>query len=427
MAESLESGQGEVVTASTVVAAAPATPNVAVGLMSKSLRLLAVSAIAIGLIIRSVPLLSKPEAPLNTCDGRAYYEMALSLAQGHGFVINDPFLLSVCEGHVALGPSHHLAPGLPIIEALFVGLFGDGRLALVVPLILLSWLAVAFALWTTNDLFGTDAALLVGAAVSLDWTGSFYGTFLGYSENLVLIVIAVTLWAILRALRNDRFVLWAGLAAGIGYLSKASIGWFFIIAGIGGFVYRLMFRGWGVLRNGWYWGAVAIFAMPVAVWSYRNFSLFWDGTPGGLIDAWQTSGLISQLVANAFAHLDQLAVGLAGKLPVMAGLLLLPYVPFVDVLWRQLKRWREEEVFGLWLAIGLIFVLGWFFAAVFWVTDQTSLWWADNVRYVMPAEIAILWLIVRDDAKPSLWRWSICFAVLLAMSMLPPPYYLTQY
>ena len=175
------------------------TPAVA-GVMSKALRLVAIGAIAVGLIIRSVPLLSKPEAPLNTCDGRAYYEMAVSLAQGNGLVINDPFLLQACEGHLTLGPSHHFAPGLPIIEALFVGLLGDGRMALVVPLILLSWLAVAFALWTTNDLYGTDAALLVGAAVSLDWTGSFYGTFLGYSENLVLIVITVTLWAILRAI-----------------------------------------------------------------------------------------------------------------------------------------------------------------------------------------------------------------------------------
>ena len=277
----------------------PAQAPAVAGVMSKALRLVAIGAIAVGLIIRSVPLLSKPEAPLNTCDGRAYYEMAVSLAQGNGLVINDPFLLQACEGHLTLGPSHHFAPGLPIIEALFVGVFGDGRIALVVPLILLSWLAVAFALWTTNDLYGTDAALLVGAAVSLDWTGSFYGTFLGYSENLVLIVITVTLWAILRAIRSDRFVLFAGLAAGIGYLSKASIGWFFIIAGIGGFVYRLMFRGWGVLRNGWYWAAIGIFALPVALWSYRNFSLFWDGTPGGLIDAWQTSGIISGLVATA--------------------------------------------------------------------------------------------------------------------------------
>lgn len=412
--------------ASLAAEAEVVTERTTAGLMSKSLRVVAITALAVGLIIRSVPLLKQPDAPLTTCDGRAYYEMAVSLAQGGGLVITDPFLQKVCEGHLTLGPSHHFAPGLPIIEALFVSVFGDGRMALVVPLILLSWLAVAFAMWTTNDLYGTDAALLVGAAVSLDWTGSFFGTFLGYSENLVLIVITVTLWAILRAIRSDRFVLFAGLAAGIGYLSKASIGWFFIIAGIGGFFYRLIFRGWGVLRNGWYWGAIAIFALPVALWSYRNLSLFWDGTPAGLIDAWQTSGIISGLVATAFAHPDQLLVGLAGKLPVMAGLLLVPFVPFVDILWRQLKKWRQEEVFGLWLAIGLIFVLGWFFGAVFWVTDQTSLWWADNVRYVMPAEIALLWLVVRDDAKPSTLRWTICLVILFAMSMYPPIYYLPE-
>ena len=187
-----------------------------------------------------------------------------------------------------------------------------------------------------------------------------------------------------------------------------------------------MFRGWGVLRNGWYWAAIGIFALPVALWSYRNFSLFWDGTPGGLIDAWQTSGIISGLVATAFAHPDQLLVGLAGKLPAMAGLLLVPYLPFVGIFWRQLKNWRSEEVFGLWLAIGLIFVLGWFFGAVFWVTDQTNLFWADNVRYVMPAEIALLWLIVRDEPKQSLWRWSFCFLVLFLMCMLPPSYYLPE-
>jgi hypothetical protein len=412
--------------ASIAQADLPAQAPAAAGVMSKALRLVSTGAIAVGLIIRSVPLLWRPTAPLSTCDGRAYHELAVSLAQGHGFVINDPFLLTVCEGHLTLGPSHHFAPGLPIIEALFVSLFGNGTVALVVPLILLSWLAVAFALWTTDDLYGTDAALLVGAAISLDWTGSFYGTFLGYSENLVLIVITVTLWAILRAIRSDRFVLFAGLAAGIGYLSKASIGWFFIIAGIGGFVYRLMFRGWGVLRNGWYWAAIGIFALPVLLWSYRNLSLFWDGTPGGLIDAWQTSGIISGLVATALAHPDQLLVGLAGKLPAMAGLLLVPFLPFVGVFWRQLKNWRNEEVFGLWLAIGLIFVLGWFFGAVFWVTDQTNLLWADNVRYVMPAEIALLWLIVRDEPKQSLWRWSFCFLVLFLMCILPPSYYLPE-
>src|SRR6187200_3470225 len=140
MAEALELGDREAVTDGTADQASA---------MSKSLRLLAFGALVVGLLIRTVPLLLRPDVPLDTCDGRAYYEMAVSLAHGHGFVLDDPYLVSVCEGHLTLGPSHHFAPGLPIIEALFVSVFGEGLLALVVPLILLSWLAVAFALWTT--------------------------------------------------------------------------------------------------------------------------------------------------------------------------------------------------------------------------------------------------------------------------------------
>ena len=40
----------------------------------------------------------------------------------------------------------------------------------------------------------------------------------------------------------------------------------------------------------------------------------------------------------------------------------------------------------------------------------------DNVRYVMPAEIALLWLIVRDEPKQSALALVICFLVLFLMS-----------
>jgi hypothetical protein len=70
--------------ASLAAEAKVVTEPTTAGLMSKSLRLAAITALAVGLIIRSVPLLKQPDAPLTTCDGRAYYEMAVSLAQGGG-------------------------------------------------------------------------------------------------------------------------------------------------------------------------------------------------------------------------------------------------------------------------------------------------------------------------------------------------------
>ena len=177
-----------------------------------------------------------------------------------------------------MGPSHHFAPALAIIEGTFIGFLGETANAIVLPLLLISLGAVLVAWWTTRNLFGGDAGLLVGAAVSLEWTGVFFGTWHGYSENLVMITFTLTMWAILRALRNDRFLPLAGLFAGFGYLSKASMGWFFLLAGVGGLMWRMLYRGHAVLLNRWYLAAIAIFAVPVLVWSSRNLSLFWDGT-----------------------------------------------------------------------------------------------------------------------------------------------------
>jgi len=388
---------------------------------TRPLRLIAFAAIASGLLIRILPLVVMPGGPLGTCDGRAYWDLALALADGRGFTIVDPQLLAACQGLLgAVGPSHHFAPGLPVIESTFVWLLGDNVVALVLPLTLLSAAAVGVLWLTTGDLFGRQAAVLAAGAVSLEWTGAVFGTWLGYTENLVLIALTLTLWAIVRSLRDDRYVVLAGLFAGLGYLSKASIGWLFLIAGLGGLAYRVVFRGRAVFRNRWYWTGVAVFALPVLIWAYRNVSLFWDGTLLGLADAWQTSSFLAGVIATALNDPVQLAVGMAGVLPVLFGFVALPFVPLARPLLAGLRRWREEEAFGLMLAVGLIFSLGWFFAAAFWATDHDSLTWADPVRYVMPAQVPLLWLTLRRDHRASTRAWAASYVLLLAMSLLIP-------
>lgn len=389
--------------------------------MSRRLRWIAVVAIIGGLIVRTFPLLRSPEMALQTCDGRAYLVLGLAWAEGRGLYLSDPSTIQACGGNTdLLGPSHHWAPALPIIEGLLIRLIGNTTVVLVLTMLTLSFLAVLVAWWTTRDLFGRDAALLVAAAVSLEWTGVIFGTWFGYSENLVVITLTLTLWAILRALRDDRFLLLAGLFAGLGYLSKASIGWFFLIAGFGGFVWRLAFRGWSVLRNRWYLAAIAVFAIPVVGWGYRNISLFWDGTAAGLLHAWQTSAPTAEYVGLALGQPGQLLIGLAGKLPVLVVGLTLPYLPLLRGFCRPLARWKEEEVSGLWLAVGLIFALGWFFTAAFWVVEQTNLLWADPIRYVAPAQIPLLWLLVRDGGPFSTRSWTISFLILAILCVYMP-------
>jgi 4-amino-4-deoxy-L-arabinose transferase-like glycosyltransferase len=385
--------------------------------MTRALRWIAISALAIGLVVRTVPLVLNPAAPLTTCDGRAYHTLALNLAAGRGLNFDDPVTVAQCGDHLKLGPSHHYAPGLAFVEAPFIVLLGDTALALVLPLLLLSWGAVAVVWLTTRDLFGRDAALLASAAVSLEWTGALFGAWNGYAENLVIITFTLTMWAILRALTNDRFLVLAGLFAGAGYLSKASLGWFFLIAGLGGFVWRLLYRGVGVLKNRWYWAAVGVFGVIFGLWALRNLNLFWDGTPTGLLDAWQTSDVQAKYVAAAFGQKSQLAIGLAGKLPILAIGLVLPFLPLLRGFRQSLQEWKREDVSGLWLAVGLVFVLGWFFAGAFWVTERTNLLWADAIRYVMPAQIPLLWLLLRDGQPQRTRPWALSFLIMLVTTI----------
>jgi len=380
------------------------------------LRVLAMLALTGGLLLRTIPLLVWPELPLLTCDGLAYHSLAVSLGIGQGLTISDPSVVAACGPIVELGPSHHFAPALAVVESWFISLMGDTSLALVLPVLLLSWLTVFVVWWATRNLFGSDAGLLVAAAVSLEWTGALFGTWQGYSENLVIITFTLTMWAILKALSDDRYLVLAGLFAGIGYLSKASIGWFFLLAGIGGLTWRLWFRGRAVLRNGWYLSAIAVFAVPFVVWSFRNLTLFWDGTPADLFDAWQTSEVQARYVTYALQQPALLLTGLVGKLPIMLIVFVLPFLPFLRDLGGSFRRLRDEETSGLWLSVALIFVLGWFFAGAFWVTEQTSLMWADPVRYLAPAQIPLLWLLVRDTNTAATWKWAVSFLVLAALT-----------
>ena len=389
--------------------------------LARPLQFVAFSALVGGLLLRVLPLLRFPMMPFQTCDGRAYYALGISLAQGKGLVIEDPYTIAACGDNVGLlGQNHHFAPAMAFIEGLFVFFLGDTDLALELPIILLSLAAVLVTWWTTRDLFGSDAALLVAAAVSLEWTGIVFGSWFGYSENLVVISFVLTLWAVLRGLRDERFLVLAGLFAGIGYLAKAGIGWFFLIAGLAGLLWRVAFRGWGILRSRWYWAAIAVFAIPVVGWSYRNTALFWDGTLPGLLHSWQTSEFVARYVAAAFAQPELLIVGLAGKLPILLVGLALPLVPLRSGFAASLRRPVDEEVLGLWLSVGLFCILGWFFAAAFWVTERSNLLWADALRYVMPAQIPLLWLLVRNPQRAVTPKWLASLLILGLLAVAVP-------
>ncbi|MFO1534126.1 MAG: ArnT family glycosyltransferase [Thermoplasmatota archaeon] len=382
--------------------------------LAPSLRTLAWTVLVLGLLLRTAPNVVDPGKAAVACDANAYRALAESLAAGKGFTFDNPKLPPHCPP--AQGPSHHWGPLLPMVEAAFILPLGPTLLALNAALVTLSLLTVAAAYWTTRDLFGPDAGLLVGAAVAVEWTSLVFGSRLGYSENLVLLTFVLTLWAILRSLRDERFILLAGAFAGLGYLSKASMGWFFLIAGFGGLAWRVLHHGPRALRNRWYLGAIALFATLAGLWNLRNLLLFWDGTPGGLLVDWQTSAYNAHVFAEAFHQPDRLLLGLTRRLPVLAIGLFLPLAFLLKPIGQEVRaRYREEAASGLVLAAAIVFLLGWLFASAYWVVENTRFWWADPIRYVAPALVPLLWLVCgRPGSAQRPLDWGFLYASSLA-------------
>ncbi len=315
------------------------------------------------------------------------------------------------------GPSHHYPPVYPTYLVPFLAAFGFttrtvqlGALAAGLALLLLFRRATAW-------LFGREPARWFAALLALDPV-LIATTGTGYAENLVTLLFVVTVAAILKSLDRPRWILVAGLTAGLAYLTKSSVGPFFLIAGVAGFAWRFRFARWAVFRDRAYLGAIGIFATVAGAWAVRNLSLFWDGTPAGLLTAWQTSGLFSREWPVALGNPAEYLWILAVRLPFFAALFLLVAAPW----WRELRALpllSDEGSSALGLAAGLTYVLAWLISGALWVVERSPIFWADLGRYVVMANPIVWWMAAKraDPASPSFQRrFAVAAATLAVMN-----------
>ncbi|MEM3341192.1 MAG: glycosyltransferase family 39 protein, partial [Thermoplasmata archaeon] len=145
--------------------------------------------------------------------------------------------------------------------------------------------------------------------LSMDWM-LVWTSWHNYTENMVILTYSLTIWAIYKSIEEQKYIILAGVFAGIGYLTKSSMGFFFIIAGLCGFAWRFYFMRWKLFKNIYYITAVGIFALFVVSWAIRNLYHFWDGTLLGLLTQWQTSESIAEATAEAFHQPSVFLLGL---------------------------------------------------------------------------------------------------------------------
>jgi hypothetical protein len=185
------------------------------------------------------------------------------------------------------------------------------------------------------------------------------------------------------------------------------MGYFFIVAGLGGLAWRLHWRGWKVLRDPAYVLAILLFGAMVAWWAWRNWLRF---------GSFSTSAHLEQAYANAAAHPLEWARLLVFSFLVMFGLGYLVYMavlPWLPQL-RRIPRLASEHDSGLWLAIGLPLALTLVIDSALWLYEQQ--FFLHNVRYVSFVLVPLVWLLMRH-VRPSKATWAaigVSFAILVA-------------
>lgn len=285
-------------------------------------------------------------------------------------------------------PSHHFPPLYPVLLGTAYNLFGYGVAQTHAFALALSLVTLAGILACTWNLWGRLTALVVTAIVAVE-PQLVVATGTNYSENLALFMFTITLWAIFRSLRRPWTMVWGGLAAGLAYLTRASLGALFVVAGFAGLTWRLLHRGRGAFNPGYLLGA-ALFGAIVSAWILRNLLEVGD---------WQTSAYNAFTTQYALAHPDLLAQAALWKGVYTILLFVVPFAALLaQPLGESLRRLRDESISGMWLAIALVLVFAWVMTSLFWPYEQAPMFWLDNRRYVLMAFIPVLWIAF---AKPT--------------------------
>jgi hypothetical protein len=328
-------------------------------------------------------------------DGLLYQQM------GQSFLLNREFIVDGLY-------THHFGPIYPLYLSMFY-VFLPVHLGTQVAVEVIFALSVVVVFASTKKLYRIMPGLISTALIVTIPTYVF-STSRNYSEPMVLILYTLTIYFILESLQSGKAnrIILAGLFAALGFLTKSSLGYFFIITGIVGFLWRFYYMKWRVFKNKHYLIAVLVFLALVLAWTARNLSLFWDGTFSNLFVASQPSQYLNDAVVHSFTKdLGSFFVQF-WFFAVLSAFFLLPYIwllaPYIK---NAFNRIRDERVSCLLLSITLPLLIGLFMGAIdfvyenewmpnYWITyypvSQVRYLTFTLIRYFFIAIVPLTWL-----------------------------------
>lgn len=328
-------------------------------------------------------------------DGLLYQQMGQSWLQNREFIVDGSY-------------THHFSPVYPIYLSFFY-IFLPIHLGTQIAVQIIFSLSILTIFVVTKKLYGAIPAL-VSTTLVVTIPSFLFSTSRNYSEPLVLLFYTLTIFFILESLKPEKAnrIILAGLFAALGFLTKASLGYFFIITGAAGFLWRFYYMRWQVFKNKNYLAAITVFLALIFVWTARNLSLFWDGSFSNLLSAVQPSQYLNTAVINTLTKDSGSVLVEFWFFAALSALFIAPYIwilsPYVK---KVFNRLREERISCILLSIMLPVIIGLVIGAVdfiyenewmpdFWITyypvSQVRYLTSTLIRYLFIAIVPLSWL-----------------------------------
>lgn len=232
--------------------------------------------------------------------------------------------------------------------------------------LVLSFVALVVAFWTTNDLVGRLAGLVMTALfASVPVLISAVGN--GYGENTLLLFFALTVWSFLRAVRDDRFFAVFAISAGVLLLTKQEVTPYLVFAGFVAFyIWRLRILGWSILRA---WGTLAV--GPV---------LAFEAYVRNLASGRSTEGPFSFSLALTSTSFWQLSIA---KLLFVIGISATVGLFLGRELYQELRNFKKPESFPCLLILAAVLLVAWLESSIRSFNEPFNpLYSRDDQRYV---------------------------------------------
>ena len=237
-------------------------------------------------------------------------------------------------------------PGVAWLIAAGTALLSDCELGVRLPALLCSVLSVWMVFLITRELTGS-ARQAFWVSLLLTCSPIFsVGAVIHTPDALLAAAWATALWFTLRAVRYDRLVDWIGLGVCIGVAALAKLTGWFLLPGLGLFLFCCKVGRTRLKRPG-----PALTLLVAVVVALPN--LLWNSGAGGGAYAFQLAHAAGDL---QFSPLGFLAF-LGGQAGVVSPLLWIGLVLFMAVSWRRAVRFGRNEAFLMWCFSVPLFML----------------------------------------------------------------------